>query len=53
VRVGASVAEFFPSRIPDPNLFIPDLNFSIPDPGSKSKNLSFLPQTIVSKLSEI
>jgi hypothetical protein len=36
--------QFFPSRILDPN-------FSIPDPGSLSKNLSILTQKIVSKLS--
>ena len=30
-------SDFFPSQIPDPN-------FSIPDPGSASKNLSILPQ---------
>jgi hypothetical protein len=32
-------SDFFPSRIPDPN-------FSIPDPGSASKNLSILTQKI-------
>jgi hypothetical protein len=36
--------EFFPSRI---------RIFSIPDPGSASKNLSILTQKMVSKLSEI
>ncbi len=38
-------SDFFPSRIPDP-----DPNFSIPDPGSASKNLSILTQKMVSKL---
>jgi hypothetical protein len=36
----------FPSQIPDPN-------FSIPDPGSASKNLRILIKKIVSNLSEI
>jgi hypothetical protein len=30
-------------------MFIPDLNFSIPDPGSASKKLSILTKKIVSK----
>jgi hypothetical protein len=34
-------------------MFIPDPNFSIPYPGSASKNLSILTQKIVSKLLEI
>jgi len=39
-------SDFFPSRIPDPNI-------SIPDPGSASKNLRILTQKMVSKLKEI
>jgi hypothetical protein len=34
-------------------MFIPEPNFSIPDPGSASKNLSILVQKMVSKPSEI
>ncbi len=43
------------TSVPDPGCLsrIPDPNFSIPDPGSTSKNLSILTQKIVSQLSEI
>jgi hypothetical protein len=41
-------SEFFPSRISDPNFSHPGSR--ILDPGSASKNLSILTQTIVSKL---
>jgi hypothetical protein len=38
-------SDFFPSRIPDPNCLHPGSRIrtvSIPDPGSPSKNLSYL-----------
>jgi hypothetical protein len=36
-------SDFFPSQIPDPN-------FSIPDPGSASKNLGVVTKKLISKL---